>query len=203
MPMNDPHASLVQGAAAGDGPALQSLLVRHLPSLEAYVRLQAGAAVRARESLHDLVQSVCVEVLRDAGRFEYRGEQMFRQWLFRQALHKIINKNRFHGAARRALAREVDPGAGGSEVSGYADCYRTILTPSREAVAHESWTAFERAFDQLPEDYREAITLRRIVGLGYGEIAEAMQRSEGAVRNLVHRGIARLSSLLEAPGSPG
>jgi RNA polymerase sigma-70 factor, ECF subfamily len=189
----DEHESLVQQAAAGDAPALASLLVRHLASLEAYVRLKAGAGVRAKESLGDLVQSVCVEVLRDASAFEYRGEPQFRHWLFQQALHKIMNKRRFHGAGRRDMGREVAPT---SRVS-YGDCYATLITPSREAMGHDRWAAFEAAFDVLPEDYREAITLRRIVGLEYDAIAEAMGRSEGAVRNLVHRGIARLSTLLD------
>lgn len=183
----------IDRASHGDVPALESLLARHLPSLEAYVRLEAGPAVRARESLSDVVQSVCVEVLRDAEGFEYRGEAQFRHWLFRQALHKIINKQRYHTAGKRALGREAQAASG-----SFHDCYRTVITPSRDAVGRERWREFEAAFDRLPEDYREAVTLRRIVGLDYPEIAAAMERSEGAVRNLVYRGIARLSSLLEA-----
>ena len=77
----EPHETLLARVETGDAPALDALLVRHLPSLEAYVRLKAGAAVRARETLSDVVQSVCVEVLRDADRFEYRGEAEFRHWL--------------------------------------------------------------------------------------------------------------------------
>ena len=64
-------------------------------------------------------------------------------------------------------------------------------------MGRERWQALEAAFDALPDDYREAITLSRVVGLGYPEIADAMDRSEGAVRNLVYRGLSRLSTLLE------
>jgi RNA polymerase sigma-70 factor (ECF subfamily) len=195
--MSIEHESLVTQALSGEPPAVQSLLIRHLPKLEAYVRLKAGAAVRSRESLSDVVQSVCVEVLRDAGTFEYRGEPEFTHWLCRQALHKIINKQQFHTAAKRDLNREITPR---DDQHSYLDCYRTVITPSQVAVGREHWEAFEAAFDQLPDDYREAVTLRRVVGLSYADIATQTGRSEGAVRNLVYRGIARLSTLLDKQG---
>lgn len=188
-------------AAAGDQQALGDLLVQNLPQLEAYLRLQAGAAIRSKESISDLVQSVCGEVLRDLPRFEFRGEGQFRHWLCKQALHKLINKREFYGAQKRDLAREVAPVPRGDSLSdpgSVMQCYATLCTPSRHAAGREDLQRFEQAFDQLPADYREAITLRRIVGLDYPEIAQAMERSEGAVRNLVHRGLARLSALLQA-----
>ena len=52
------------------------------------------------------------------------------------------------------------------------------------------------AFAQLPEDYREVITLSRVVGLSHGQIASQLGKSEGAVRVLLHRALARLSGLL-------
>tara|TARA_R110002096_G_scaffold213723_3_gene401216 strand:+ start:249 stop:509 length:261 start_codon:yes stop_codon:yes gene_type:complete len=76
-------------------------------------------------------------------------------------------------------------------------CYATLCTPSRHAAGREDLDRFEQAFDQLPDDYREAITLKRIVGLDYAEIAKVMGRAEGAVRNLVYRGLGRLSALLK------
>ncbi len=61
----------------------------------------------------------------------------------------------------------------------------------------------EAAFAQLAPDQRQAVVLRRVVGLPYDEIAREMDRNEGAVRTLVYRGVARLASLLEreAPAS--
>ena len=67
---------------------------------------------------------------------------------------------------------------------------------TRIAMGSESMQKLEEAMDQLPEDYREAITLHRLVGLSQSEIAEAMDRSEGAVRNLIYRGLARLTVMM-------
>jgi DNA-directed RNA polymerase specialized sigma24 family protein len=60
----------------------------------------------------------------------------------------------------------------------------------------------ERCFDALPDDYREAITLQGMVGLSHAEIARHMQRLEGAVRNLVYRGLAQLALALGEARSP-
>lgn len=196
-----PGDPVIARAADGDRDALRDLLVRNLPHLEAYLRLQAGAAIRRKESISDLVQSVCVAALDDLPRFEFRGEPQFRHWLCKQALHKLINKREFYGAQKRDLAREVhgaaDPDVDGGGEDPLLHCYATMCTPSRHASGREQLQRFEAAFDALPDDYREAIALQRLVGLDYAEIAAVMQRSEGAVRNLVYRGLARLTSLLQ------
>lgn len=200
--MTAPHedGGALERARKGDLRALESLVVEHLPALEAYVRLKLGARIRAKESIRDVVQSICVEVLRDEAEFEYRGEGPFRAWLFRHALHKIVNKNVFWGRGRRDVAKELQPLDGGSS-SGpqvpLAELYATMGTPSEALAAKEAEARFESAFAKLPPDYQDAITLHRLAGLSHAEIAAEMGRSEGAVRNLVHRGLARLSLLLD------
>lgn len=188
---------LVGRAASGDDAAMRSLLVRHLPAIEAYVRLQAGALVRARESTSDLVQSVCAEVLQNLEGFEWRSEGQFRHWLCQHALHKILNKKRYYTAGRRDAAREVAPRASGDGAPSVMSCYATVCTPSRVAAGVEAVERFETAFAQLPDHYREVITLHRVVGLSFAEIAEQTGRAENAARNLFHRAVARLSSALE------
>lgn len=189
---------LVDQAKGGDGSAIEALLVRHLPAIDAYVRLRAGKLVRAKESTADVVQSVCREVLEHLDDFDFRGEAQFRHWLCQHALHKILNKKRFYTAEKRDAAREQAARARSTDQNTSAlDCYATICTPSRVAAGKEALEAFELAFEQLPEDYRSVITLHRIIGLSFLEIAPMMERSEGAVRNLFNRGVARLSTMLD------
>ncbi len=196
MDDEDPVDS-VQAVRSGDPAALERLLVEHLPSLEAYVRAKVGPAVKAREDFSDVVQSVCVEVLRDGPAFQFQGVPAFRAWLFQHALHKIINKQRFHTRKRRDLGKEAEVGNDVAD-SGLrlSQVYATLGTPSRAAMGAEFNARLEAAFDELPEEYREAIALHRFAGLTHREIAERMDRSEGAVRNLVYRGLARLSKAL-------
>lgn len=194
---NAPTRILVEAAADGNQDALESLLERHLPGLRAFVRLRAGRLIRAKESNSDLVQSACREVLQNLDRFQYQTEGRFRQWLFRTAERKIIDRARYYQAEKRDAAREVRLQAGsGSSDSRLLECYGTFFTPSRVAIVREELQRIEFAFDRLPEHYREVITFSRIVGLTHREISEELGKTEGAVRVLLYRALAELSEHL-------
>ncbi len=188
-----PTAALVAAARQQDRPAIEQLLVRHLPGLEAFVRLRMGAAMRGLMTAPDLVQSVCREVLEDLSGFEFRGEAPFRHWLYVRAENKLREKHRFHHADKRSVQKEVSL----PDASTFLPAYRQMCTPSRDLQVKETMQRVEAAFDLLPDDYREAITLHKLCGLSHAEIAERMDRSEGAVRNLVYRGISRLALLVD------
>ena len=197
--MSDESRELVQRAAGGDAKARDRLLEQHLAGLHAFVRLRLGPMIRAKESSSDIVHSVCREVLQDLPRFEYKHEAGFRHWLFRQAERKIVDRGRFWKREKRDVAREAKGHArhkGSRDEADILECYQTFLTPSRDAVAKEELARVERAFGELSEDYREVISLSRIVGLSHAEIAHEMERSEGAVRTLLSRALARLATLL-------
>jgi RNA polymerase sigma-70 factor (ECF subfamily) len=179
------------------GAELAAALERNLPALLAYIRLHAGPLVLAKESTADVAQSVCREVLEEMSGFEYRGEIPFRKWLCQVALNKIRERGRSLRAARRDVAREVPAPTGvdlGSLQPGFT-------TPSRIAIREEDMLAMERAFAQLPEDYRKVIVAARILGQSGAEIAAEMDRTEGAVRVLLHRALFRLGALMGTDGS--
>jgi RNA polymerase sigma-70 factor, ECF subfamily len=48
------------------------------------------------------------------------------------------------------------------------------------------------ALDRLPEQYRTAVIVRDVEGLGYREAAEEMDASEGTVKSRLFRGRRRL-----------
>ena len=86
----------------------------------------------------------------------------------------------------------------GSNDDQLMDAYATFRTPSHDAMVHEQVERVERAFDELPVDYRELITLHRIAGLSYAEIAGQLNTTEEAVRKKLARAMARLSRILRA-----
>jgi RNA polymerase sigma-70 factor (ECF subfamily) len=198
--MTDDTLELSQRAARGDRQAIDLLIERNLSGLRAFVRLRAGPLVRARESSSDLVQSVCREVLENSERFQHASESAFRQWLYTTALRKIDHRRDYWAAEKRNPGREARhlADATGDE-AGLLACYRSLSTPSRHAVAREEIERVERAFDSLSEEYREVVTLAKVVGLSRAEIAERTGRSEGAVKMLLHRALVELSGLLEEP----
>jgi RNA polymerase sigma-70 factor (ECF subfamily) len=185
--------SLVDAAKRREPGAVEQLLVRNLPGLEAFVRLRMGPVLRGLMTAPDLVQSVCREVLEDLGDFEFRGEAPFRHWLFVRAENKLREKHRYHHAEKRDRQKELAM----PDATTAMSAYQSLVTPSKALEVKEAMHRVEAAFDQLPEDYREAITLHKLCGLSHAEIAARMNKSEGAARNLVYRGISRLALLVD------
>ncbi len=52
------------------------------------------------------------------------------------------------------------------------------------------------AIDTLPEDQREALRLRYLVGLPSKEIAQKLGKTDGAVRVMLSRSLAKLQEML-------
>jgi RNA polymerase sigma-70 factor, ECF subfamily len=193
MPNPDVVASLetVEAAKRGESAALDTLIGRHLPAIRAFVRLQAGAAFRARESCSDLVQTACRQALANLHEFEWRGEESFRHWLFAVTANKLQNHMQYHRAACRDVAREQ------RDTVALRDAYCAVTTPSQDAIGHEFAERLEEAMDQLPEHYREVILLARVVELPHGAIAVHLGIREEAVRTRLVRARARLATLLD------
>lgn len=194
--MTGSSVDLVRRMRAGDMQALGELLQRHLPGLRAFVRLHSGPFLRAREESTDLVQSICLRILRTADRFEHGDETAFRRWLFATALRTVQNKHRFHLAAKRDGGLQSPSAPGSRDGRDLLDLYASFCTPSQVLVAREEVRRIEAAFDELSPEQREVILLARVLGLSRASIGEQMGRSEGAVRMLLSRALARLTEIL-------
>ena len=188
---------LVAQAQAGNAAAVEQLLTRHYGQLRAFLRLRIDPALRAKESSADLAQSVCRDVLAGLARFEYRGDGSFKAWLFKAALNKLREKHEFYHAHKRDVRQEVSLGTPTDPGDLLLSAGYATLSPSRIAAGREQIALLEAAFDALPEDYREVLTLSRLAGLSHAEIAQQMARTVEASRVLLSRALARLASLLQ------
>ncbi len=199
--------ALTAAAGGGDRQALQRLLEHFLPDVRAFVRLRAGPLLRTREESSDLVQSVCRELLEHAERFAFPDQGAFKAWLFATALRKIRDKQDYYLAQKRDVGRELSIHAApaGSEASDPGESwllarYRAFSSPSGQAEVREEIERVESAFDQLSEEQREVVTLAHVAGLSRDEIAATIGKSEGAVRVILHRALAKLGRLLAVRG---
>lgn len=181
------------------GPALESLLERHLDDLESYVRKNMGAGLAQRESCADLVQSICREVLQSQERFEFQGEPAFRKWLLQVALHKLIDRRRFYRSRKRD---QIDREADRSEawrIEEIAKLVKTLGSPSGEAMLREDIGRLGRALDQLSELDRGIIRMIHIEGLTHADVAERLGCTEPQSRGRLFLALARLSAHLKRP----
>ena len=186
--MNDPAETWIRSASTGDAGAVEHLLVRYLPDLVEYLERRSARWLRQRESAADLAQSVCREVLarvRD-GRFAFQGEPQFRQWLFRAAVIKLVERARHGSADKRDPARETrDP-----EVLAGLESFDS---PSQLAALHEELERFQAAFASLSIPTQELISLKLVDGLTHREIAARRGISETNSRVQLARAQAQLA----------
>lgn len=187
---------LIGRAQAGDGEALDELFRRHELAVRAFVRLKSGALLRAKEESTDIVQSACREALKDIAAATFADEDDFKAWLIRVAWNKIHRKSAFYRAERRTSARERDLK---TDDLGPLAAYARNLTPSRDAAAAEEMERVERAFDALPDDYRDVLVEAAIVGRDRAELAAERGQSVEALRQTLTRARARLAMLLRQP----
>lgn len=196
---SSPSSELVQRSRSGDAAAMRALMQQHLAGLRAFVRVRMSPLLRAHESGSDLVQAACLELLQKLDAFEFRGEVPFRAWLYQGVLNTLRDKERALKAQKRDARREV----GLPDTSSQGDlaaCYSSILSPSRQVIAEERVRALEAAFDELPDDYREVISLSYLAQLSRAQVASQMGRTEASVRNLLARARVALAEALRRQG---
>lgn len=184
-------------SASGTETPSSAMLEEHLSGLRAFVRLRLGRALRAKEESQDLVQSVCREVLTEMPRLEPRATGGFREWLLRAAENKIRDRWRHWKREKRDVAREAELDATQVEDAEVCSSLADLITPSRQAASREDLERLERAFCDLPPDYREVIVLARLRDWSHERIAEKLGRTELATRTLLSRALARLSFAME------
>ncbi|MEM7198903.1 MAG: sigma-70 family RNA polymerase sigma factor [Planctomycetota bacterium] len=167
----------------------EALLRQHLPGLREFLSRRAGALIASKESSADLAQSVCREVLERLERRECSSDEGFRQWLFRTAERKLVDRARYWNARRRDPRREESPDP--------AEIEALLSTPSHDAIIREDFERARNAFAALPDAYRQVIVLARVEGLDTAAIAARMGKKQGTVRSLLCRGLAMISEAVD------
>jgi len=185
----------VQQATEGNPVAMDALFGRYLPQVRRYLARQAGQLIQAKESVSDLAQSVCREALEQLadGRFDYRGEAEFKQWLYKAAEHKIQNRHRFYAAKKRDAGREVAKTAGSGADAG--ELARTVTTPSGQVMRADQRRELDEHIEKLPQKQRQVVRMFYLEQLSHKQIAQELGVSETHSRVLLVRAMAQLARL--------
>ena len=142
-------------------------------------------SVVAPGSGEDVASDVWLSVTQGIAAFD-GGEGDFRGWVFTVARRRAID-----WARRRARQPRLAAAAGVDVVDPAATS--SVLVDTETALA--STLAL---LQQLTPDQREVVALRVIVGMTVSETAAVVNKSEGAVRVLSHRGLRLLADRLVA-----
>ena len=170
---------LVARAQAGDAEAFGLLYDRYLDLVYRYVYYRVGGKALAE----DLVSETFLRALRRIGSFEWQGRD-FAAWLIT--------------IARNIVADHYKSGRFRLEVStaDMLDADRATDGPENEVLDGITNTSLLEAVKKLNSEQQECVVLRFLHGLSVLETAQAMGKSEGAIKALQYRAVRTLGRML-------
>jgi RNA polymerase sigma-70 factor (ECF subfamily) len=132
--------------------------------------------VRDRDEAQDITADVFHLALKSLPRFEWRGVP-FAAWLYRIAFNEIADRSKSL-AKRRAHESIQESDAGIADASNIDDAERRAR--------------LFKLVERLPRDQSRVIVMRFTEDKSIREIATALRRSEGSVKQLQFRGLQNL-----------
>jgi RNA polymerase sigma-70 factor (ECF subfamily) len=180
---------LVQRTVAGDQHSFELLVVKYQRRIERLI----GRMVRDQDLVADIAQETFIRAYRALAQF--RGDAQFYTWLYRIAVNTA--KKALVDLKRDPLVSETALKSGGDdddETSAMENELTSAETPETVLAAKEIAATVNSAMEALPEELRQAVTLREIEGLSYEEIAEVMNCPIGTVRSRIFRAREAISA---------
>ncbi|HLF69326.1 MAG TPA: sigma-70 family RNA polymerase sigma factor [Actinomycetota bacterium] len=172
---------LVTRAKTGDQTAFAALYRMHVQSVYRYLAYR----LRDNSTAEDLTAEVFVRALRKIGDFEWRGID-FSAWLLRIARNILLDHVKSSGTRLEVVG--ISPGDV-KEGSSPGSDLEVLDRLDREDL--------HKALNKLRPEHQEVLYLRFLQGLSALETAQAMGKSEGAVRVLQFRALKHLVKIMQ------
>ena len=175
-------AELIARAIDGEAAAVGDLYERYLQSIYRYVYYQVKDPVDAE----DLTETVFLKAWEALPRARPKAST-FRAWLYRIAHNAVVDRYR-----RRRPTVPLDHALEAQDAAPL---------PEQRVEREEEMARLAAVLAQLKPRYRQVILCRFISQLSHAETASVMGTSEGNVRVLQHRALAKMQQLwLEEKG---
>ena len=172
---------LLVEAAQRDRAAFDKLYDRYFDQIYSYVYYHCGN----REQAEDITAATFQRGLEDLPNFRWRGVP-YSAWLYRVA-GNLLSRDRRRPAWLELQEGRVD---------------EAEEEPDAAWLRREQSSELHDAIRGLPHDQRQAILLRFFAGMRNKEVAKVMNRTEGAVKLLVFRGVTNLREALGEAALP-
>lgn len=181
---------------SGEEAALVTFLQTNEQPLLAFIRSRIGTQLKKKVEPEDILQEASMEAVRVLGQTDLSTWDPL-HWMFQLCERKIIDAHRRHfDSQKRDASREAALPAG-SEAAGLANLLAaSMTTPSQAFSRDQRQLRTMAALETLPDEQREAIRLRYLVGLPSKEIAKKFGKSDGAMRVMISRALSRLQAML-------
>ena len=177
---------LMEKVRAGDMDAFRELVETHQHRVIGTVTRMLGDAHEAE----DLSQQIFVRVWKSAPRWEPTAK--FTTWLY-----TILSNLVFNECRRRARHKTTSLDAATDDADHpqqFAD--GNVKSPDTTMLDEEMQDAIERSIQELPEQQRMAVIMRRYQDVSYEEIAEVLDLTVPSVKSLLFRARTELREKL-------
>jgi RNA polymerase sigma-70 factor (ECF subfamily) len=171
--------ALVDLARDGDSEAFGQLYDHYSTAVYRFIYYRVSSAALAE----DLLSETFFRALRSMSRFQWQGKD-FGAWLMTIARNLVTDH---YKASRTRLETTTD------DFSQHELAYDG---PEDEVLTELTNEMLRDALDQLPTEQRECIVLRFLSDQSIAETAQALGRSEGAVKQLQLRAVRNLAKLV-------
>lgn len=168
--------------ASGNQKAFRELFARYTARVHGYLL----HSTFDRALSEDLAQQTWLRL--HQARASFRDGARFAPWIYTIA----ANLRRDHARSRLRAGESLTRDGTLPEPPEPAGRSAAVLGAERDRDE-----SVQRALRELPEDQREVILLHRWHDLGFAEIAEVLETSEGAVKVRAHRGYVKLREILK------
>lgn len=165
---------LIQDAVKeGDSSAFGKLYDHYQPMIYRFVIVKVGR----REEAEDITHQVFLQAWQNIRAYRHRGHP-FGSWLYRIARNQVIDYYRSH---KDDVSLEV------ADIEGEAN-----HAHQPDASLQMDMERVMKAIRDLKPEYQDAIIFRFVEDLSIKETADAMHKTEGAIKLIQHRAIEEL-----------
>lgn len=171
-------AELISRAQSGEIEAFGELYGRYLDPIYRYIR----SRVDETSDAEDLCEAVFLRTFEALDRYQERGHP-YSAYLYQVARNQLAD----HYRSQEILV----------DLEQVAKPASRDAEPEAAIMRHEKLMDVAISLGKLREDYQEVIRLRVILELPTSTVAMWMDRSQGAVRVLLHRALAALRKELD------
>ena len=181
-------AAWMRRVQGGDPDAFRELILAYQSRVAAAAARMAGPGFDPEEIAHE----VFVRVWKSAHRYEPSAR--LSTWLLTIARNLVLNELRYK-ARHPTVSRDAPAEEGGAPEDSLPASANN--RPDSLLLERELQQAIDAALQQLPENQRTALVLRRYEELSYEEIAAVLEVSVPSVKSLLFRARSEMRLLLK------
>jgi RNA polymerase sigma-70 factor (ECF subfamily) len=170
---------LVELARGGDAEAFGLLYDHYQPSVYRFLYYRTRSVAVAE----DLCSETFFRALRNMSSFRWQGKD-FGAWLM--TIARNLATDHFKAGRTRLEMTTEDMGQHDDATEG----------PENAVLASLTNEILLEALAQLPNEQRDCLIMRFLQGMSIAETAAALERSDGAIKQLQLRGVRNLAKLM-------